>query len=119
MSTEYPFAKLIRRQLKHDERIARAHGGVLPAMWLERGFVVRVASWLGDRWGGGPLWEVTELRFDPTYGTGTKFGFVEIYMRRNNGSFTEVFDVFRSQHDLIELVRPRIATPAQWRARCG
>lgn len=114
--------KLIVTQLKQETNAALAHGGVLPAMWLDRGYIVRVQSWLGDRWGGGHWWEVVSLTFDPLRSKlepsmGRMFGYVTIALRAERYHVEETHEVMRAQHDLIELIRPHIATPTQWRLR--
>lgn len=97
-------------------RQAEEHGGVLPVMWLDRGYRVRCQHWLGDRWGGGDIAEVVSLVFDPPtfYESSERsFGYVQINLRTQ----WYEWDCLRAQHDWIELLSPRIATPMQWRAR--
>lgn len=114
MMTRSRYAKLIRRLLKLEKRDALAHGGMMPAMWLARGFIVRVQSWLDDRWGGGPWLEVVCVLPDDRM-----LGYVNISLRAERNGIEETHEVTRAMEDPIELLRPHIATPTQWRLRCG
>lgn len=102
---------MTERLLDQHRRDALHHGGVLPAMWLQPGFVVRIGGWLGDRWGGGAALTIESTEFDPARSyLDSSLGVSRGYIRLNG-----FFDV--AQHDLIELLRPQIATPVQWRWR--
>lgn len=110
----------VRAQLEREVREAATHGQ-LAAMWLAPGFVVRMQSWLGDRMGGGSPAVVVSLAFDPSTSVvdqrlGRAYGFVAVTLRDVLYGYDTYTLICRAE-DQVELVRPVIATPTQWRSR--
>jgi len=113
-------AKGVRQQLVREVRQALTHGRIA-AMWLAPGFVVRMQSWLGDCMGGGSPATVVAVESDPPMSVidaklGRMHGFVSITLRDVHRGY-DVYTLTCRAYDLVELVRPEIATPTQWRSR--